>query len=126
MTDPIPDAAPATSPVTLYESSDGAISLQPATFLERWGTVFVAAGLLWMLAVTSGVLIYFVVHLPPLPSTAGMNSVDAHTTLTTHKEVYDQYRQSLTDVFDLLVTRTILPIVILLLGYLFGKTPNRS
>ena len=114
-----------TSPVTLNEANDGQVSLQPTSFLERWGTIFVASGLLWMLLVTSGVLIYFIVHLPVMPSTAGMNATDTHAALELHKEIYDQYRQSLTDVFDLLVTRTVLPIVTLLLGYLFGKTPNR-
>lgn len=100
--------------------------LQPATYLERWNTIFVAAGLFWMLCVTTVLLWYYVQHLPPTPSTAGLSAAQVKDALDTQKVVYDQYRQSLTDVFDLLVTRTVLPILALLLGYLFGKTPSRS
>ena len=36
--------------------------VQPATYLERWNTIFVAAGLLWMLCVTSGLFVYYLLH----------------------------------------------------------------
>ena len=55
-----------------------------------------------------------------------MSAAQVKDVLDVYKQIYDQYRQSLTDVFDLLVTRTVLPIVTLLLGYLFGKAPSRS
>ena len=100
--------------------------VQPASYLERWNTIFVAAGLFWMLSVTTALLWYYVRNMPSTPSTAGMSAAQVKDALDTHKAIYDQYRQSLTDVFDLLVTRTVLPIVTLLLGYLFGKSPNRS
>lgn len=100
--------------------------LQPASYLERWNTIFVAAGLFWMLCVTTFLLWYYVKHLPVAPSTAGLSAAQVKDVLETQKAVYDQYRQSLTDVFDLLVTRTVLPLLALLLGYLFGKTPSRS
>ena len=41
-----------------------------------------------------------------------------------HKSLVDQYRDTISFVFDLVVTKTILPLITLLLGYLFGKTRN--
>lgn len=111
----------------LAAASDGQVNtLQPTSYLERWNTIFVAAGLVWMLCVTTGLLWYYVHNLPATPSTAGLSAAQVKDALDTHKALYDQYRQSLTDVFDLLVTRTVLPILALLLGYLFGKTPSSS
>ena len=118
--------APLSAVERIEPAEAGSINrVQPASFLERWGTIFVAVGLIWMIGVATGLMVYFLMHLPQLPSTGGFSPIQVKDALDIHKQLYDQYRQSLTDIFDLLVTRTVLPIVTLLLGYLFGKTPNR-
>lgn len=76
---------------------------------------------MWVFAVAASALVYYLIHLPPQPSVAGMNAAQAKKTLDTYTQMYNQYRQPFTDVFELLVTRTVLPIVTLLLGYLFGR-----
>lgn len=125
-----PDSMDRIVPLSAVEriqpESDGTLTrVQPASYLERWNTIFVAVGLLWILLVTGGLLTYYLIHLPPPPSTTGLSPAQVKDALDVHRQIYDQYRQSLIDMFDLLVTRTIVPIITLLLGYLFGKTPNR-
>ncbi len=109
----------------ITEGQAGTANLAPTSYLERWNTIFVAVGLIWMLGVTTVLLVYYVLHLPPAPATAGLSPEQVKDALDTHKVLYDQYRQSLTDIFDLLVTRTVLPVIALLLGYLFGKNVSR-
>ena len=103
------------------DTKAGEISIVPPTFLEKWGIVFVACAGGWILLVGSGILIYFLCHQPALPSLAGQTAEQAKEVLNLHKQLYDQWRDSLTYIFDLLVTKTALPLVTLLLGYLFGK-----
>ncbi len=107
--------------VAISPTTAGKISLGPATFLEKWGVLFVACAGGWILLVGSGILIYFLGHLPAQPSLAGLSAEQAKEVLNLHKQLYDQWRDSLSYIFDLLVTKTALPIVTLLLGYLFGK-----
>ncbi|WP_419804438.1 hypothetical protein [Terriglobus sp.] len=119
----MPEPTPLLPHVTRIEPEDKGQfkDLQPAPFLVRWNTIFVAVGLLWVFVVAASALVYYLWHLPPQPSVAGMSAAQAKETLDTYTQVYNQYRQSFTDVFELLVTRTVLPIVTLLLGYLFGR-----
>ena len=91
------------------------------TFLERWGVVFVAWVGGWILLVGSGMLVYFLLHQPVQPNLAGLSVDQIQGALSSHKQLLDQWRDSLTFIFDLLVTKTALPILTLLLGYLFGK-----
>ena len=108
-------------------NSDGEVAkVRPASFLELWNTVFAAVGLIWIFLVAACLIVYYLKHLPPAPVTTGMSAGQAKETLDIYKQVYDSYKQSVSDVFDLLVTRTILPIVTLLLGYLFGKTSGKQ
>lgn len=104
-------------------AAGGVVDIRPTSFLERWGTVFVSWGLGWMLLVASVLLGYYLLHLPAFPPTTGA-AADIKASLEIHKEVYAQYHDSITNVFDLLVTKTVLPLITLLLGYLFGKTPK--
>lgn len=91
------------------------------TFLEKWGIIFLAGAGLWILLASSSILIFFLEHLPPLPSLAGLNPEQAKEAMSLHKQLLDNWRDSLSYIFDLLVTKTALPVVTLLLGYLFGK-----
>lgn len=107
--------------VTVTSQAVGQIVLTPPTFLEKWGVVFVACVGCWILAVGTAMLVFYLRNLPEMPSLSGLSADQARDALTHHKEIYDQWRDSLNQIFDLLVTKTALPIVTLLLGYLFGK-----
>jgi len=99
----------------------GTLSIAPTSFLEKWGVVFVACGGCWILLVGTGILIYFLRNQPAFPVLTGMSADQVKDALNAHKQLSDQWRDSLTYIFDLLVTKTALPIVTLMLGYLFGK-----
>jgi hypothetical protein len=59
-----------------------------------------------------------------LPKRFGIIARSSERRLAVYKQLCDQSRDSLTYIFDLLVTKTALPLVTLLLGYLFGKTKS--
>jgi hypothetical protein len=100
----------------------GSLSVNPPTFLEKWGVVFVSVGGIWMLAIAATVLVYYLLHLSfPPPQPPQMAATDYKQVLDMQKASSDQFRDSLGFIFDLLVTRTVLPLVTLLLGYLFGS-----
>jgi hypothetical protein len=111
--------------VTIPVSGTGGIgnlSITPPTFLEKWGVIFVSVGGIWMLAVCVALLWYYLTHLstaPPL--TPATRPDDYKAILDLHKAATDQFRDSLNFAFDLMITKTALPLITLLLGYLFGK-----
>jgi hypothetical protein len=92
------------------------------TFLERWGIVLLACAGGWIILVGSAILTDYFLHQPAMPTLTGLSPDQVREALSIHKELHQQWMESLTSVFDLLVTKTVLPIVTLLLGYLFGKT----
>jgi hypothetical protein len=96
--------------------------MNPPTFLERWGVIFISAGGLWMLGVCIAMLWCYLAHLGSL-STAGnfFKPEDLRTHLELQKTALDQLRASVAFAFDLMVTKTILPPITPLLGYLFEK-----
>ena len=100
----------------------GQLTITPPTFLEKWGVAFVSVGGLWMLCVCIALMWYYLAHLS-LPPTLGATTKpeDYKAMLEFHKTASDQFRDSLTFVFDLMITKTILPLLTLLLGYLFGS-----
>ena len=102
----------------------GEITIAPPTFLERWGVVFLACAGAWILAVGTALLIYFFWKQPAFPNMTGQTPDQVTQALSVHKQLSDQWSESLTGIFDLLVTKTVLPIVTLLLGYLFGKAKS--
>ena len=112
--------------VLISTAAVGQITNAPPTFLERWGVVFLACAGGWILAVGSALLIYFFWKQPSLPSTAGQTADQITQALNTHKQISEQWSDSLAHIFDLLVTKTVLPIVTLLLGYLFGKAKSNG
>jgi hypothetical protein len=77
-------------------------------------------------AVGSALLIYFIWKQPEMPSMTGQTADQITQALSVHKQLLDQWGESLTRIFDLLVTKTMLPIVTLLLGYLFGKSKSST
>ena len=100
----------------------GEFTIAPPTFLEKWGVVFVSVAGVWILAICACMLWFYLNHLsvPPLQA-SGMKPDEYKTLLDLHKTAGDQFRDSLTFVFDLMVTKTVLPLLTLLLGYLFGS-----
>ncbi len=107
---------PATTVPTL-----GQVYVVPPTFLERWGVVFVAWVGGWILLVSTGMLVYFILQRPVFPSLAGLTADQIRGTAEAHKLAEDGWRDSVSYLFDMMVTKTALPIVTLLLGYLFGR-----
>jgi hypothetical protein len=100
----------------------GELTITPPTFLEKWGVVFVSVGGIWMLAVCVAMLWYYLQHLSPPPAQLpGVAPNDYRAMLELHKTATDQFRDSLSFIFDVMVTKTILPLLTLLLGYLFGS-----
>ena len=100
----------------------GQLTLVPPTFLEKWGVAFVSVGGFWMLSVCVAMLWFYLAHLSlPPAQTANTQPEDYKKLLELHKTATDQFRESLGFVFDLLVTKTVLPLLTLLLGYLFGS-----
>jgi len=112
--------------VNIADTQVGEFTLSPPTFLERWGVVFLACAGGWILAVGSALLIYFFWRQPEFPNVAGQTPDQIAQALNVHKQISEQWSQSLVGIFDLLVTKTVLPIVTLLLGYLFGKAKSTN
>ena len=73
------------------------------------------------MAVGTALVVYYILKAPATPDLSHISPEQAQQALAVHKQLADQWRESLTALFDLLVTRTVLPIITLLLGYLFGK-----
>lgn len=107
--------------VTVSSAAIGTFQTVPPSFLERWGVVFVAWIGGWILLTGSVICAYYLWKQPLSPSLAGLTPDQAQAVLSTHKLLVDQWRDSLNYVFNLLITNTALPIVTLLLGYLFGR-----
>jgi hypothetical protein len=117
----VPNPPQVTIPVS-GSAGIGNLTITPPTFLEKWGVVFVSVAGLWMLGVCIAMLSYYLTHLslPPAVTTT-VKPEDYKALLDLHKTATDQFRDSLNFAFDLMVTKTILPLITLLLGYLFGS-----
>ncbi len=102
-------------------NSVGTLEIEPPSFLDRWGVIFLACFSLWIIVAGSIILVYALKTMPPDPALTGLNAEGVRDTLNAHKLLEDQWRDSLTSIFDLLITKTALPLVTLLLGYLFGR-----
>lgn len=107
--------------VVVSPDSVGTVTLSPPTFLERWGVYFLAIAGIWILSIGTLVLVFYFWKAPPFPNPAGLTPEQFRDALAVHASLEEQWRASLTSIFDLLVTKTMLPLCTLLLGYLFGK-----
>lgn len=103
-------------------SGIGDLTITPPTFLEKWGVIFVSVAGGWILVICAWLLWYYFHHLLIPPPQTATTAADAYkAALDLYKAAGAEFRDSLSFVFDLTVTKTILPLVTLLLGYLFGK-----
>ncbi|HVI07853.1 MAG TPA: hypothetical protein VND65_06120 [Candidatus Binatia bacterium] len=116
----VPAPQTVTIPVSGREGI-GDLTITPPTFLEKWGVVFVSVGGAWMLLICVVMLWYYFAHLMLPPQPALVKPEDYKALLEAHKTAGDQFRESLSFAFDLMITKTVLPLVTLLLGYLFGS-----
>lgn len=89
--------------------------------LDRWGMRFVWWAGAWILLVASVLLADFLWKQPNLPNTANLTPDQIKQALDTYHALAAELQGSLVSIFDLLVTKTALPVVTLMLGYLFGR-----
>ncbi len=115
------DRTPLSGGIEIPTVKTGDITIVPPTFLEKWGVVLVACTGGWILLVASVLLAYFLWKAPTLPL-ASQSPEQLKDAANSYRVISEQWRDSLTYIFDLLVTKTTLPIVTLLLGYLFGRS----
>ena len=112
--------------VQISESRVGEIKIAPPTYLERWGIYLVALLIVWILAVGTLLLYAYLRHLPALPNASSLKPEEIKSALDVHAHLREEWFAEFTPVFDLLVTKTTLPIATLLLGYLFGKSKSSN
>ena len=112
--------------VAVPEIGIGAVMAEPPSFLERWGVVFLAWVGGWILLTGTALVAYSLAHQPAPPNLNGLSSDQVKSVLENQKLLLDQWHESLNDIFDLLITKTAVPIATLLLGYLFGRSKNDS
>lgn len=108
--------------VAVPETGIGAVTAEPPSFLERWGVVFLGWVGAWILVTGTGLVAYYLLHQPAPPSLNGLSGDQVKSALENHKLLLDQWHESLNEIFDLLITKTAVPIATLLLGYLFGRS----
>src|ERR1700722_587760 len=115
----MPPSAGSSSPpqVTIPVSGSGGIgnlSIAPPTFLEKWGVVFVSVGGFWMLCVCIAMLWFYLAHLELPPTQTPVTKIeDYKLALDLYQKATEQFRNSLSFMFDLMVTKTILPLLTL-------------
>jgi len=109
--------------VSVADTTAGNFTIEPPTFLERWGIVLVACAGSWILLVASILLVYFLWKAPAFPQ-MNPSSEQMRDAANSYRMASEQWRNSLSYMFDLLVTKTVLPIVTLRLGYLFGRSKS--
>ena len=119
--EPSSDAVASPEIVRVSAADIGSVQIVPPSFLERWGVIFLACFAFWIIVVGTIILSYFLSHQPPTPGLNGLTPDQVRDVLNNYKLLDEQWRDSLNYIFDLLITKTALPLVTLLLGYLFGK-----
>lgn len=102
----------------------GAVKAEPPSFLERWGVVFLAWIGGWILLTGTALVGFYLLHQPPPPNLNGLTGDQVKSALENQKLLLDQWHDSLNTIFDLLITKTAVPIATLLLGYLFGRSKD--
>ena len=107
--------------VTVSASDVGTVEIAPPSYLERWGIILLACFSGWIMLTGSILLLYFLLKQPAPPVLTGLSADGVREAINAHKLLDDEWHDSLSYIFDLLIGKTALPLVTLLLGYLFGK-----
>lgn len=116
---PVPSAIVPSTVVNPNEA--GQLRSEPPTFLEKSGVLLLGILGGWILLVSTVLILWFLTRHPVALSVSQMTMEQAREAIASQKLIEDQWRDSMTFVFDLTVTKTALPVVTLLLGYLFGR-----
>jgi hypothetical protein len=83
--------------------------------------VFLVLLIAFAAAVTIWVVYFLLDKAPPYPQIAGMSSGDVKASIENYHDLAREWRDGILDVFETVVTKAILPLVLLLFGYLFGR-----
>jgi hypothetical protein len=100
----------------------GTVQRTPATELEKWAAWILAGLILFvlLLLITDLCHILFVID-PSLPRIAGNDPESLAKSANTYKIAAEQLRAPYWDLFTGLLDKAIVPLITLLVGYLFGK-----
>ena len=111
-----------TVPQTVIDVKDiGSAKAVKPSFMEFWGTIafFILLGLL---ICTSFYVMWKFNHVDLPMSLPGTDDPEkVRIAVANHKLINEEGHASLWDLFDLLMTKTAIPLITLLMGYLFGK-----
>jgi hypothetical protein len=107
--------------VEIPVSEAGSTQSVPPTFLEGLGGQILVWSGLWVLITSTALIILFIVKLPAMPGYVNLPPEEFKTELANYKQLCEVFLNPIKDIFDITVTKTVIPIVTLLLGYLFGK-----
>ena len=110
------------SPATDLISAGGSVKRTPATELEEWATWIIVGLILFVLLLLSADLchILFVID-PSLPRIAGNDPESLAKSAQMYKIAAEQLRAPYWDLFTGLLDKAIVPLITLLVGYIFGK-----
>ena len=110
------------TPATEAIAAGGSVQRAPATELEEWATWIIVGLILFVLLLLSADLyhILFVID-PSLPRIAGNDPDSLAKSANMYKIAAEQLRAPYWDLFTGLLDKAIVPLITLLVGYVFGK-----
>ncbi len=102
-------------------SAAGGTAVQ-ATFVQKAG-LWLAGGVGGTIAfVAAGTVVFLYAHYPAMPSTESLRSpADAKLILEQYRELAGVAVKSAQDLFQTVVTQTLLPVLTAILGYIFAR-----
>ena len=90
--------------------------------LEKWASFFTWAVFVAVVLGSLGLYIRFCnAPMPPIPDTNGKSADEVSKAMSQYKELRELNARDLTSQFDLLVGKSLLPILGTLVGYMLGK-----
>jgi hypothetical protein len=99
----------------------GKVENKPTT-IDWWAFVSLCfIGVVVLIMCVYGAYDLFFKLEPGLPRIRGDTLADVQASVNRHKLIEEELRAPYWSFFDLIVSRTLLPLVTLLMGYLFGK-----
>jgi len=112
------------SPPPLEIPRVGSVQDKP-TALDKWAfSLLCWTGITVLLFCLYGVYDLHQIIEPKLPDMKGSTVAEVQAAVNQHKLISEELRAPFLSTFDLIVTRTLMPFVTLLTGYLFGKSKH--
>lgn len=110
------------TPATELIPAGGSVQRTPATELEEWATWIIIGLILFVLLLLSADLYHIVFAIDPsLPRIAGNDPDSLGKSASMYKIAAEQLRAPYWDLFTGLLDKAIVPLITLLVGYVFGK-----